>query len=141
MNWVERRAARERHLRDSGSVWVDVYTAIVSAVESFNQHYRTDQSKVELGDTEKNSHIQVLIPPASGAVVRIDVNLAERKIQARYSNGRDTQNFQIDADHESPYVKCRDTRCTPDEVSRLILEPLFFPSTVSRTGAQPGRLL
>jgi hypothetical protein len=134
MNWVERRAARERHLQNLGSVWVDVCAAIVSAVESFNQLYCADQSKVELGETEKGSHIRIGVP-TKDAVVQIDVNLIEHKIQARYSKGRNNQNFRIDADHEAPYVKCKDVRCTPDEVSRHILEPLFFPGT-GRAGEQ-----
>jgi hypothetical protein len=53
--------------------------------------------------------------------------LGDPEIVDTYSTDRTAKKFGIDADHESAYLVERSDRCNADEVSRRILEPIFFP--------------
>lgn len=140
-NWVERRYAREQHLSDLGRLWNDVCTALSSAIRSFNKLYRQDKVPVEINRGADNGHFQVVIPNEAGSpTIHIDINVNGRKIHAQYSNGLSNRSFQLDANHESAYIKYIDDRCDVDEVSRMILERVLFP-VQGEYGWRPERIL
>lgn len=139
MNWVERQYAREQNLKDVATLWSDVYTAISSAVASWNKLYRQGQPQIEILDTEAHGHIQIACPTQSEGIVRISVNLNGDKFFAHYSSSLNNRTFHIDADHEAAFIKCGTERCDADEVSKRILEPALRPEKLG--GPRSQRIL
>jgi hypothetical protein len=140
-NWVERRFAREEKLNDIGKVWLDVCTAISAAIRSFNKHYRAGSAQIDVAAMADNGTFRVIVPDEAGSVsVQIDINRNGRKIFAQYSSGISNRSFTVDANHETTYLKHGDDRCDADDVSRLILGPILFPSK-TQAGFRGERIL
>ena len=57
-NWVERRAAREQHLRSAADVWRKARTAILQAIGSLRRCY-ADVPTLELTEHNRNHIIEI----------------------------------------------------------------------------------
>jgi hypothetical protein len=149
MNWVERRATRERNL-DTGApkVWDEVRGAIQDACESFNQHYpqpnrdNSAECKLENGRRVRVRRIiladmtTVYHPQDLQVIVMFEKDVPS--ITATFPAG--SLIFYFEADEEGAFVAVAGKRLTPDEISEKILGPVLFPPEVkTRAASIPKR--
>ena len=133
-NWVERRAARERNLKNAVDVWRKAQDAIAEACESLNEHY-ADVAIV--GRTEQNRNlltITITRPATSemqadetsrSRVIAIEFQADKCKIAVTVGQGT-TQEFPIEADSDHTFISWQGQELQLDEFSRFALERAFF---------------
>jgi hypothetical protein len=135
-NWVQRRAVKERVL-DTGAigVWNEVRSALQDACESYNEHYSPNPNRVEVEcQLENGNRIRItrtlpggpphFQPIITQALVEFDSKIPS--IRSTREESSASREFRISSDETFSYVVDGDARMAPDEVSRLILEPILF---------------
>jgi hypothetical protein len=130
-NWVTRRAARERSLRAAApDLWNNVRAAIQAACKSFRDEYGSTPKRVECGFDDSH-RLRVTIFTQKDSIrddAREDVVIAL---------GADGKGIDVIGGHKTilslrwydgaaRVVDVNGQRYNPDELSQLILEPLFF---------------
>lgn len=133
MNWVDRRARRERLLSEGGpEVWQQVRAALQDACESYTRHY--DQLQRQLR-CELENGIRLRITHGRTTILVAFVQELPAIVSAA-NQGKLI--FTIDADEDSAFVEHQGRRITPDEISELILKDLLFPATSARRADSPA---
>jgi hypothetical protein len=127
MDWVKQRAQREKILNEAApDLWSDLCSAIEEAVKSMKRFYDQGPTQAEFSRPHDNK-----------VVVRLRRN--QRSVECSFTFDPDTRQIiigrgiaknlnQITMDVHDGRV-CfilNQERFTPDELSRRILEPLFF---------------
>jgi hypothetical protein len=130
-NWVERRAAREKHLGGASEVWQQALTAIDDSCNSFKSHY-SDIGSPEL--TQQNGHrIIVALKFTTGGKRRfasIFFDESKPQISVAVDDGA-AKNFKIEADDSHCFIKSpTGQEISADEFSRLALEDVLFKGPV-----------
>jgi len=144
-NWVERRAARERNLKNAVDVWRKVQAAIVEACESLKEYY-ADVATVATKQSHDLLTITITRPPTHemqedqelrSTVVVIAFHADKCKITVTVGQGT-AQEFPIDADSDHGFISRQGQELQLDEFSRFALEQAFFSEPES---ALPPRRL
>ncbi len=145
-NWVERRAAKEQHLRNAGEVWKKAQAAIMEACDSLNEHY-TRVAKIQR--TQVNDRIVIkVMHQASGqpgsepdaTILSIEFDRDKRVITVM-SEDNLLHEFGIQADSDHAFVTLKGIELLFDEFSRLALEQVFFTTTQAITHRHKLRLV
>jgi hypothetical protein len=131
-NWVDRRAARERHLKNAAEVWRKAQGALADACASLNQHY-ADIGRIER--TSQGAHLVIVtIRPATSDPNRDEMTMT-KVLRIRFDpdkpkiaviEDRKRQDFPIDADCDHAFVTLEGRELLLDEFSRHALETTFF---------------
>lgn len=131
-NWVERRAARERHLRNASELWRSAQASIAGACDSLHEYY-ADVATVRQTKQNDNAILIAITqtpPLAKGQVLKTNlVSIEFEPEKAAISvavDGMRTQEFPIDADPDHAFITRRGHEVLLDEFSRLALEEAFF---------------
>ena len=133
-NWVQKRAQRESILASKSSgVWDLIRAALQDAVESYNEHY-SNPSKPEATCKLENGK-RVLITRAFYSMeggspleksLKILVEFDEQRPCIKFVQESFSGEFGLSSDDREAFVHDRGERIEPDEVSRRMLEPIFF---------------
>jgi hypothetical protein len=139
-NWVKRRVHRERILgMGAANVWEALGAAILDASASFNEHYGNDSNgrqevicQVETGMRILVSKKRVSTPhwlPEQEVTSTIVIHFDSKRPSITYvgHNVEASGEFKISSDDKRAHLVDGDRETSPDEASRRILEPLFFP--------------
>jgi hypothetical protein len=143
MDWVEDRARRERIVREAApELWRDLCTAIEEAVKSMQRIYQQgpicpefnkvhDNSVIVrmLGENGGRSECSFTFEPDSYQITVVGVGGKRSKDRILIEEQDGQASLVIDG-----------KRLTPDQVSRAILEPLFFRQRGVATGFKRGSL-
>ena len=131
-NWVERRAAKERHLRNAIDLWNKVQATIAEVCHSLQTHF-ADVATVRRGG--QGNALTIAIARASPSLetgeiftttlVSIEFKRDEPAITVSVDDML-TQEFPIDADSDHAFITLRGHELLLDEFSRLALEEVFF---------------
>jgi hypothetical protein len=138
LNWVQRRKRAEEHL-ESGldDVWRDVRAALEDTSRSLKELYGFDS------ETEKvNGHrfrLKILKTPTQSKIreVNLDFDKFKQIVTVEYMGAaRPAHRYTLSADSNSTFIlDSQENAITPDEISRQILEPIFFGQPIKyRTG-------
>ncbi len=146
LTWVERRKKIESNLfADLDYIWRDVKQALEDATKSFNSEYSGDAEAVAVNGHRFRIRCTSSPTPTSHRPTEIDIafDKEKRELQADSPDllmRHLPKRFHICADVSSAFI-CddKDQRITPDQVSQLVLEPVFFP-TKSHHGWQNFRI-
>jgi hypothetical protein len=146
-NWVERRAAREQHLRNAADVWKKAQGAVAEACDSLERHY---PNVATLRRTDLKEHLLVVTitrtPSGSrkGEVARtrvVEITFEAHKPQITITeDDNKTLEFPIEADSDHAFITLQGRELLPDEFSRFALEAAFF-TPLEATPAHSGRML
>lgn len=143
-NWVEQRAARDRHLRNTAEIWRQVQSCIAEACDSLDKYY---PDVATLRQTKQNDNIVLIaITRTASSSVPHGEGLRSRLISLEFNpdkgalaltvDGMVTHEFTIDADSDHAFVTLHGQELLLDEFSRLVLEEAFFspptPKALSR---------
>lgn len=141
LNWVMRRALRDRMLSTGAFiVWEGVRAALQDACETYNEHYPADANRKEVRcEFENGKRLKIT---RTLFVNRLDRSVDVKTmlvsfdddaplIQAVAASGSPVK-FRIQANETSAYPIHEEKPISAEELSRLILEPLFFPSDERR---------
>jgi hypothetical protein len=129
MNWVEKRARTEAML-DNGApaIWDQVRSAIQDACASFTQYYEANFPQSSLTcELENGKRVKVSRVIDHGRLQRI-VAFDEQEPSIKVSSDKSTSTYKIEADEQAAYVTHQGSRIDADELSKLVLEPLLFPT-------------
>lgn len=126
-NWVERRARREKNLKDTPAAWEAVRTAIDNCCNSYRANF---SSIAEVSNQPENGHrilitVRFVVMPAIPRRISIEFARRENKIRATIDDGA-AKVFDIDADTERPFISFRSKEISPDELTREVLEKALF---------------
>ena len=135
-NWVERRARQEHALRiEAPSIWNEVRAAIQDACDTFNEKYPHPteyavKCKLENGHRMLVTRLIVadglkIFQPYHAQAI-IGYSAKDFEITVAYDS-RASQVFRIEADGEDVFVAQGTKRITPDGLSKIALEDMFFP--------------
>ena len=133
-NWVERRAARERNLKNANALWKKAQEAIAEACHSLNHYYsdvatlrriKQDSNLVLLTITRVPSLVIDACDAAGTEVVSIEFE-AERPGIVVTAAHRRVREFLIEADSDHAFITLQGRELPLDEFSRLALEDAFF---------------
>jgi hypothetical protein len=134
-NWVERRAIQDRNL-ESGApqIWSAVRSALDDACRSYNAHYIHDFNRPEVRFNPENGSRAIIVRTLyTDRGIATDERTEEilvtfdSTIPAIVATRKDkSERFDIASDQNSAFVARGDKRLDADEISRAILEPLFF---------------
>jgi hypothetical protein len=137
LNWVDRRAIRERSL-DFGApkVWDEVRGSLQDACDSFNEHYpqsnRQDAAhcKLENGNRVKITRIVSADMKTSFQPQQFEVLVTFDKLAPSVTVAfpDNTAVFKIESDEESAFPTFAGKRITSDEISHKVLESVLFPN-------------
>jgi hypothetical protein len=148
-NWVERRAARERNLKNAFDLWKKVQAAVGDACESLKEHYpdvATIQRTKQNGDLLT---ITITRPPKSemqadetprATVVTTAFQSDERSITVTVDHGM-AREFLIEADSDHAFISLQGRELLLDEFSRIVLEEAFFTRPESPSAYKRLRLV
>jgi hypothetical protein len=132
MNWVERRAHRERILDTQATeVWNDLCEAVQDACESYNSHYNPAPAQLRVTCKFQNAHrllitnpaVELDGKPASTLLVFDPVEPAITNIRSLPSG---SYMYRISSDGESAFTVDGTSRLSADQVSQRVLEPILF---------------
>jgi len=144
-NWVERRAARDRHLRNASELWRSAQASIEEACDTLHQYY-ADVATVRRTRRNDNAVLLAVTQAAKSSIAKGEVlrtNLVSIEFKPEIAaisidvNGTVTQEFPIDADPDHAFITLGGHEVLLDEFSRLALEEVFFnPSTPKQLSCQ-----
>lgn len=148
-NWVERRAAKERYLRNAADVWRRAQATIAEACDSLREHYAEVASVRRIKENDDTVFITIARSRRSALEAYETVNVISIQFKPdgpgiAVKRGRSaTLEFPIEADAEHAFITWEGRELLLDEFSRLVLEEAFFSPEGSRSRAerQPPRLL
>lgn len=141
LNWVKRRALRERMLSAGApKVWEAARAALQDACDSYNEHYPVDPNRKEITFAfENEKRFQITRTLFANRVDRYTdtqskVLISFNEDAPSIEVASDTAAFTclIKADEKSAYAVHDNEPISADELSRLTLEPLFFPTAIRR---------
>lgn len=125
-NWVERRAARERNLKNASEVWGKACESITEACNSLRRLYP------DLGHIRATMHGRNMLR----IVVRSDETLDEMLVSVEFRTGdlkivatagsERILEFVVDADCDHGFVAFKEREILFDELSQLIMEDVVF---------------
>lgn len=133
-NWVERRAAKERNLRNAIDLWKKAQEAIAEACHSLNHHYagvatlrriKQDNNLVLLTITRVASLITHASEISGTELVAVEFEAEIPGITVTAAHRR-VREFQIEADCDHAFITLQGRELPLDEFSRLTLEDIFF---------------
>jgi hypothetical protein len=128
-NWVERRALREQHIRNSAEVWQSARTAIDNCCNSFKLHF-TDIANVTSQPQNGHRIVVGIHFPSTGWGRNVSIEFGnDNKGAPRINVTVDDQAaklFPIMANEEHAYISFGGKEVSFDEFSRLTLEEAFF---------------
>ena len=132
-NWVEQRYAIENCLTNQkGEVWNQVRAALQDACKSFRDHYASSVPAKLTDQLENGSRIRISLPfpvpmRQTGDQITGIVVLFNASIPAiDWADDDGSHRALISSDEKEAFIVDAGKRITPDELSRKILEPLFF---------------
>jgi hypothetical protein len=128
MDWVSDRSERERIIAEGApNLWSDVCSAFEEAVKSMQRKYPELPNKPEYSRISENKfvvrlrrmardskEVSVTFSPDRKEIL-VDMGIAKRKYVVTF-----------DVDDGAAVLKLDGRAITPDELSRHVLEPLFF---------------
>jgi hypothetical protein len=133
-NWVERRASRERHLRNGVDVWRKTQAALHEACESLNEHYsdiavvrstKQNPDVVTIAITRRaSSEVNTGRAPVQ-SVIAIKFDPDKCRITVTADNGMERK-FPIEADCDHAFIFVEGREVLFDEFSQWALEEAFF---------------
>jgi hypothetical protein len=132
-NWVERRAAKERNLRNALDLWKKAQEAITEACRSLNRYYsdvatlrriKQDNNLVLLTITRAPSVFHESDTPGT-EIVAIEFEAEKPGITVTIAHRR-VREFLIEADCDHAFITLQGRELLLDEFSRLALEDTFF---------------
>ena len=133
-NWVERRAAKERHLRNAIDLWKKAQEVIAEACQSLNHHYadvatlrriKQDSNLVLLTITRVPSSVFHPCDTPGTEVIAIEFEAEKPGITVTVAHRR-VREFFIEADCDHAFITLQSRELPLDEFSRLTLEDTFF---------------
>jgi hypothetical protein len=133
-NWVERRAAKERNLRNAIDLWKKAQEAIAEACHSLNHHYpdvatlrriKQDNNLVLLTITPVPSSVFHTCDAPRTEVVAVEFEAEKPGITVTVAHRR-IREFLIEADSDHAFITLQGRELPLDEFSRLTLEETFF---------------
>jgi hypothetical protein len=134
LNWVERRANREKLLAaQSGEVWQSVRAAVQDACESFNRRYTREARERADCKLENGTRIRIVRELSTDPrVAPIPHNLTVQFDGVACTITVTRQNqvsspLKVSADDHAVFLLHGHDRITADEASEVILKPLLFP--------------
>ena len=139
-NWIERRAARERHLRDASGVWRSAQASIEEACDTLHQYY-ADVAIVRRTKQNDNILLVAITQVGKSSTTRADAlrtNLVsfefrpEPPVISVAVNGIATQEFPIDADPDHAFITLSGHEVLLDDFSRFALEEAFFTPPIPK---------
>lgn len=126
-NWVKRRAAQERTVALSApAYWSAVSSALRDSCDAYRENYGTDVALTP----ENGSRILIVKTAAEGYIKQtVTVVFKAAVSEIEVTRSEDTLTFQVTADETSAFALERPDgpKLSPDDVSRIILEPVLFP--------------
>lgn len=140
VNWIERRAEKEKAIRSSGrDLWANLGIVIREACESFNEHYGREYSKVtvqaENGRVRVTRQVSVVVvagEPTLSEDVSLQIMYEPKhfRISSVCANEAKVQGsveieFNPD-EHAKPFLSNGENRITDDEASRILLAEFLF---------------
>lgn len=128
-NWVQKRAFRDRYLRDSITLWQEVRSAVDECCNSFREHYI---GVARVTNQEQNGHrvlvtIRPTYEPNNPRQVSIKFDSEEKQITATVDGGR-ADVFPIDADENHAFLTHQNKEINADEFTQIVLEDALFSS-------------
>lgn len=133
-NWVERRAARERKLKNAIDVWKKAQNAIAEACDSLNQHF-AEIARIQRTDRDRNLVIVTISRPPTSETNRDETGMT-KVVRIQFEPDRPRivviedhtkkQEFPIEADCDHVFVTLQGRELLLDDFSRLALEAAFF---------------
>jgi len=133
-NWVERRAAKERNLKNAIDLWKKAQEAIAEACHSLNHHY-PDVAILRRIKQDNNLVLLTITRPSSSAfracempgteVLAVEFEAETPGITVTVAHRR-VREFLIEADCDHAFVTMQGRELPLDEFSRLTLEDTFF---------------
>ena len=148
-NWVERRAARERNLKNAFDLWKKAQAAVGEACESLKEHYADAATIQRIKQNHDLLTITITRPPSSEmqveetprtTLVAIAFQADERSITVTVDQGM-AQEFLIDADSDHAFISLQGRELVLDEFSRIVLEEAFFTRSESLSAYRRLRLV
>lgn len=133
-NWVERRAAKERNLKNAIDVWKKAQETIAEACQSLNRHYpeiatlrriKQDNNLVLLTITRVPSSLIHACDTYGTEVVAVEFEAEKPGITVTVAHRR-VREFLIEADCDHAFITLQGRELPLDEFSRLTLEDTFF---------------
>lgn len=133
-NWVERRAAKERNLRNATDLWKKAQNAIAEACHSLNYHYsdvailrriKQDDNLVLLTITRIPSSVIHACDASGTEVVAVEFEAEKPGITVTVAHRR-VRDFLIEADCDHAFITIQGRELPLDEFTRLALEDTFF---------------
>jgi hypothetical protein len=140
MNWIERKAASEKQLREhSRDIWNAAIIAVDNCLRSFKEHY-SDLATVS--QEHGNGHLLIVTIKFSDAQllqrqVRIAFNEDKPEISVLVDGGPALL-YPIKSDASHSFLFWREKEISPDDFSQWALRsPLFIPPSPkkSRSGS------
>jgi len=132
-NWVEKQHMATKHLADSKpGLWRDICAALTDASRSFNKLYggRSDVTTI-------NGHRFRVVLHSDDHKFEADIDFDDQAPTVRVSYDAsicDVKTFDMKADYVSAFIVDENgKRMTIDEVSHMILKPLFFAGPQTST--------
>jgi len=147
-NWVERRAAKDKNLRNAANVWTAVLAAIAEVCESLAKYYphiakvtwsRQNSAAVIITITQRGCS-----PAESDDEPRTEVlwlTFDAAKLHIRVARNDQSKEFPICADSDHAFIALAGTELPLDEFSRLVLEEAFFSEPLPKNSAGKIRLI
>lgn len=128
-NWIEKAALQRRRLAaEGGLLWESVRSAVQDSCDSFRQYYQIDGTTDLTNRVENGFRFivsQFTQMGASRTTVIVYYKSDTQVITWPTDNG--PEYVSIRADENSVFLADKEgKKLTPDDVSRLILEPLLF---------------
>ena len=133
-NWVERRAAKERNLRNALDLLKKAQAAIAEACHSLSHHYsevaslqriKQDNNLVLLTITRVPSSVFYACDTPGTEVIAIEFEAEKPSITVTVAHRR-IREFLIEADCDHAFITLQGRELPLDEFSRLALEDTFF---------------
>lgn len=133
-NWVERRAAKERNLRNALDLWKKAQAAIAESCHSLNHYYsdvatlrriKQDSNLVLLTIARVPSPVFPACDTPDTEIVAIEFEAETPAITVTVAHRR-VREFLIEADCDHAFISLQGRELPLDEFSRLALEDTFF---------------
>jgi hypothetical protein len=139
-NWVERRASKERNLRNAVEVWEKAQRSIADACNSLREHYanvgtlrslKQDTCALTITITKDGDSLKT---PENSKITVVSVTFQpnERTVSVA-TDSREIQEFVIEADCDHAFLTLDGSEILFDEFSRFVLEEAFFTPTMSNS--------
>lgn len=135
MNWIEKRWSREQHLsKDAPEIWQAVTVAVENSCTSFMQHYSAlsgvtfkQQNGHRILVTVTRKYVPTGISSYQSEVpVQLIYEQGENQINVVIGYNKNPKKFEIKSDEEHAFIFYGGKEISPDELSRLVLEDIFF---------------